>query len=154
MQKITTFLTFESNGKEAVEFYTSIFKNSQIGSIMTHPESGALLHASFTLDGQDFMAMEAADPNFTFTDGISLYVTCDNQEEVDYYWGALSADGGEPGRCGWLKDRFGVSWQIIPTALGQLMSDPDPEKAGRVMQAMLKMGKIEVAELQKAHDEQ
>lgn len=154
MQKITTFLTFESSGKEAVEFYTSVFKNSQISSIMTHPESGALLHASFTLDGQDFMAMEAAGPNFTFTDGVSLYVTCDNQEEVDHYWDALSADGGEPGRCGWLKDKFGVSWQIIPTALGQLMSDPDPEKAGRVMQAMLKMGKIEVAELQKAYDGQ
>lgn len=115
------------------------------------PGSDQLLHASFSLDGQEFMAMDAG-PTFSFADGISLFVTCADQQEVDYFWEQLTADGGEAGQCGWLKDKFGVSWQVIPSALGQLMSDPDQEKSGRVMQAMLKMNKIIVADLQKAYD--
>jgi predicted 3-demethylubiquinone-9 3-methyltransferase (glyoxalase superfamily) len=153
MQKITTFLTFRSRGKEAVDFYVSVFKNSTINSSMVMPAGDQLLHASFTLDGQDFMAMDADDPTFIFTNGISLFVTCLDQEELDYYWDKLISDGGQPGQCGWLKDPFGVSWQIIPSALGQLMGDPDQEKAGRVMQAMLKMTKIDIAGLQKAYDQ-
>ncbi len=153
MQKITTFLTFESRGKEAVDFYVSIFKNSEITGSMVMPGSDQLLHATFTLDGQNFMAMDAG-PTFSFAQGMSLFVSCEDQAEVDYYWEKLTADGGQPGQCGWLTDKFGVSWQIIPKALGQLMQDPDREKAGRVMQAMLQMGKIEVSELEKAYNQQ
>lgn len=149
MQKITTFLTFENKGKEAMDFYVSIFKNSQINSAMVMPGSGQLLHASFTLDGQEFMAMDGG-PTFKFEQGTSLFVTCQDQAEVDYFWEKLTADGGKPGQCGWLTDKFGVSWQIVPTALGQLMQDPDPTKSQRVMQAMLKMGKIDVAGLEQA----
>ncbi len=151
MQKITTFLTFESKGKEAVDFYVSIFKNSKVNSIMVMPDSGVLLHASFTLDGVEFMAMDGGE-HFKFEEGTSLFVTCDGQEEVDYFWEKLS-EGGEPGQCGWLTDKFGVSWQIIPTALGELMQDPDPAKSQRVMQAMLKMGKIDVAGLKQAYNQ-
>jgi predicted 3-demethylubiquinone-9 3-methyltransferase (glyoxalase superfamily) len=149
-QKITTFLTFESKGKEAVDFYLSIFKNSQLNSSMVMPGGDQLLHASFSLDGQNFMAMDAG-PTFRFADGISLFVTCNGQEEVDYYWEKLG-EGGEYQPCGWLRDKYGVAWQIIPTALGDLMQSPDPEASQRVMQAMLKMSKIEVAELQAAAD--
>jgi predicted 3-demethylubiquinone-9 3-methyltransferase (glyoxalase superfamily) len=149
--RITTFLTFESKGKEAVDFYISVFKNSELHSSMVMPGTGQLLHASFTLDGQYFMAMDGGS-TFKFSQGISLFVTCEGQEEVDYYWEKLTADSGEPGPCGWLTDKFGVSWQIIPTALGQYMQDPDQEKAGRVMQAMLKMGKIDIAGLKAAYD--
>lgn len=152
MQKITTFLTFESNGKEAVDFYLSVFKDSQVNSIMVMPESSTLLHASFSLNGQEFMAMDGG-PEFRFEQGISLFVTCENQEEVDYFWGKLGEDGKYL-PCGWLKDKFGISWQIIPTALGQLMQDADPAKSQRVMQAMLQMGKIDIQELQRAHDQE
>ena len=152
MQKITTFLTYKSGGKKAVDFYTSVFKDSSVDHAMVMPGTDQLLHAGFSLNGQEFMAMDVGDhDNFSFTDGISLFVGCDNQEEVDYYWNALIADGGEEGQCGWLKDQFGVSWQVIPMQLGQLMSDPDPEKSGRVMQAMLQMKKIIVADLEKAY---
>jgi predicted 3-demethylubiquinone-9 3-methyltransferase (glyoxalase superfamily) len=151
MQRITPFLTFEKDGKKAVEFYTSIFKNSSIDHAMTMPGSDQLLHAGFTLDGQDMMAMDGGD-HFKFEDGTSLFVACADQEEVDYYWEKLTADGGEPGQCGWLKDKFGVSWQVIPERMGELMGDPDPVKAGRTMQAMLKMHKIDLAELEAAHD--
>jgi predicted 3-demethylubiquinone-9 3-methyltransferase (glyoxalase superfamily) len=150
MANITTFLTFKENGKQAVEFYCSVFKDSKINHAMTMPGSDQLLHASFVLNGKEFMAMDGGD-HFKFEDGISLFIGCNDQAEVDYYWDALTADGGEPGQCGWLKDRFGVSWQVIPWRLGELMSDPDPKKSGRVMQAMLKMGKINIAELEQAH---
>jgi predicted 3-demethylubiquinone-9 3-methyltransferase (glyoxalase superfamily) len=149
MQRITTFLTFKSKGKEAVEFYASVFKNSTIHHAMTHPGTGALLHASFSLDGQEYMAMDGGD-TFGFSTGTSLFVTCEGQEEVDYFWDKLG-EGGVPGRCGWLVDRYGLSWQIVPTALGQLMMDPDQEKSGRVMNAMLAMDRIVVADLEKAH---
>ncbi len=151
MQKVTTFLTFESRGKEAVDFYISIFKNSKINSIMVMPGGDQLLHASFSLDGQEFMAMDGG-PHFTFEQGTSLFVTCENQEEVDYFWNKLS-EGGKPGQCGWLTDKFGLSWQVVPTILGELMGDPDPQKSGRVMQAMLQMGKIDIEALKQARDQ-
>lgn len=148
MQKITTFLTFESGGKDAVDFYVSIFKNSKINSSMVMPGTNQLFHANFTLDGQNFMAMDAG-PDFKFEQGFSLYVNCEDQAEVDYFWDKLGA-GGEIQQCGWLKDKYGISWQIIPKQLGELMQDPDKEKAGRVMQAMLKMVKIDIKGLQDA----
>lgn len=151
MQKITTFLTFKQGGKNAVDFYLNVFKDSSVDHIMTMPGTDQLLHAGFTLNGQEFMAMDAGDyPGFTFTDGISLFISCENQEQVDYYWDALTSNGGEPGQCGWLKDQFGVSWQVIPTRLGELMSSPDQEANNRVMQAMLKMNKLIVADLEAA----
>lgn len=149
MQKITTFLTFESRGKEAVDFYVSVFKNSQLHSSMVMPGGDQLLHASFSLDGVEFMAMDGG-PVFKFELGTSLFVTCADQAEVDYYWEALTTGGGAPGQCGWLKDKYGVSWQIVPTALGQLMQTSDQAASQRVMQAMLQMTKIDVAGLQAA----
>lgn len=152
MQKITTFFTFKNGGKKAVEFYCSIFKDSSIDHAVTMPGTDQLLHAGFSLNGQDFMAMDGGDhAGFTFTEGISLFVWCETQAEVDYYWDALLSDGGEESQCGWLKDQFGVSWQVIPNRLGELMADPDQEKAGRVMQSMLKMKKIIIADLEAAY---
>jgi len=152
MPRITPFLTFKEGGKDALEFYAGIFKNSKVNSSFVMPGNDKLLHASFTLDGQEFMAMDGGE-SFSFAFGASMFVSCEGQEEVDYYWDKLS-EGGEPGQCGWLKDKFGLSWQIVPTALGQLMGDPDPAKAMRVRDAMLKMTKIIIADLQKAHDGQ
>ena len=148
MQKITTFLTFESGGAEAVKFYTSVFPNSKVNASMSMPGTGQLLHASFSLDGQEFMAMDGGE-TFKFEQGFSLFVTCADQKEVDYYWDKLG-EGGRYQQCGWLRDKYGVSWQIIPNRLGELMSDPDQEKSGRVMAAMLKMGKIVIADLEAA----
>ena len=155
MQKITTFLWFDNNAEEAINFYTSLFKNSKILSVSRNGEGGfgpkgSLLTASFQLEGQQFMALNGG-PMFKFTEAISLFVSCETQEEVDDLWEQLSA-GGAKSQCGWLKDKYGLSWQIIPTALGKLMNDPDPVKAHRVMMAMLKMSKIDIAELQKAYD--
>jgi predicted 3-demethylubiquinone-9 3-methyltransferase (glyoxalase superfamily) len=155
MQKITTFLTFDDRAEEAVRLYTSLFDGSRIvserryGAAGPGPE-GSLMTASFELDGQPFMALNGG-PSFSFSEGISLFVDCETQEEVDVLWERLT-DGGEPGRCGWLTDRFGVSWQIIPRALGELLGDEDREKASRVMQAMLQMSKIEIDGLRRAHD--
>jgi predicted 3-demethylubiquinone-9 3-methyltransferase (glyoxalase superfamily) len=152
MQKITTFLAFQKDGKKAVNFYCSVFKDSKIDHAMTMPGSDHLLHAGFSLNGVEFMAIDAGDyPGFTFTDGISLFISCADQAEVDYYWDSLLAGGGEVQACGWLKDQFGVRWQVIPNRLGELMGDPDPEKSGRVMQAMLQMKKIIVADLESAY---
>ena len=156
MRKITTFLTFKARGEEAVTFYVSVFKNSSIMSMVRYqPEgpgsSAALLHAAFQLNGQDFMAMDGG-PHFTFTEGTSLFVDCETQEEVDHLWERLS-EGGEKQRCGWLKDRYGVSWQIIPSALGEMMQDKDPEKSRRVMEAMLKMDKIDIKTLRQAYEQ-
>ncbi len=154
MQKITTFLTFNDQAEEAVRFYTSIFPNSRIVSERRYGDAGpgpkgSLMTASFELDGQEFMALNGG-PSFSFAQGISLFVTCEDQAEVDELWEKLSA-GGEPNVCGWLTDKFGVSWQIIPRQLGELLGDEDPEKANRVMEAMLQMGKIEVDELERAY---
>lgn len=153
--RITTFLTFDGQAEEAVAFYTSIFDDSRIVSSTRYGEAGpgpegSLMAATFELDGQELVALNGG-PSFTFSQGISLLVDCETQEEVDRYWEQLT-DGGEPGPCGWLTDRFGVSWQVVPRALGELLGDPDPEKAGRVMQAMLQMSKIEIEGLQRAYE--
>lgn len=155
MSKITTFLTYESQAEEAVNLYVSTFPNSRILSTSRYGEgmpapAGTLMSATFELDGREFMALNGG-PHFTFSDGISLFVSCETQDEVDGLWDKLS-EGGEKGPCGWLKDRFGVSWQIIPTALGRLLGDEDPGKAQRVLQAMLQMSKIDIAGLQRAYE--
>jgi predicted 3-demethylubiquinone-9 3-methyltransferase (glyoxalase superfamily) len=148
MQKITTFLWFDNRAEEAANLYVSIFKNSRIVGV--HRVDGKVLTVTFELEGQKFMGLNGG-PLFKFTEAISLFVDCDGQQEVDELWAKLSAEG-EPGRCGWLKDKFGVSWQIIPQTLMKLMGDPDPAKSQAVMQAMLKMNKIVVEDLQKAYD--
>lgn len=154
MQKITPYLWFEDQAEEAVNFYTSIFKNSKILNVSRYGEAGpgpagSVMTATFELDGQEFMALNGG-PQYKFTEAISFLVNCKTQKEVDELWEKLS-DGGEEGPCGWLKDKFGVSWQIIPTALGEMLSDPNPSKAQRVMEAMLKMKKIEIPVLQQAY---
>jgi len=156
MSKITPFLTFNNQAEEAVNLYVSLFKNSKILSTNRFGEgapmpAGTVMTVSFALDGQEFTALNGG-PHFTFTDGFSLYASCETQAEVDELWEKLSA-GGEKGQCGWLKDKYGVSWQIIPTALGQLLGDKDPRKAQNVMQAMLQMSKIDIAALQQAYDQ-
>jgi predicted 3-demethylubiquinone-9 3-methyltransferase (glyoxalase superfamily) len=155
MQKITPFLWFNDQAEEAMNFYVSIFRNSKVGTVSRYGDAGPgpkgqVMTASFQLEGQDFMALNGG-PQYAFTPAISLYVSCADQQEVDDLWDKLSA-GGEPGPCGWLKDKFGLSWQIIPDALPRLMGDKDRAKAGRVMQAMLTMGKIDIAGLQRAYD--
>jgi predicted 3-demethylubiquinone-9 3-methyltransferase (glyoxalase superfamily) len=149
MKKITPFLWFDTQAEEAMNFYVSLFKNSKVTNISRGPD-GRAFTVSFELDEQEFMGLNA-DPQFKFNESISMFVNCEDQAEVDYFWNALTADGGEESMCGWLKDKYGLSWQIVPKQLGELMGDPDPEKSGRVMQAMLKMQKIIVADLQKAH---
>jgi predicted 3-demethylubiquinone-9 3-methyltransferase (glyoxalase superfamily) len=154
-KKITTFLTFDGRAEEAVDFYTSIFENSKILSTTRYEAEGPgpkgeLMSATFELAGEEFVALNGG-PSFTFSQGISLYVDCADQEEVDELWAKLTEEG-DPGPCGWLTDRFGVSWQIIPRTLGELLADEDREKAGRVMQAMLQMSKIDVEELWRAYD--
>ncbi len=157
MQKIKPFLWYNGDAEEAMNLYVSTFKNSKVDNLSYYPEgspmpAGTLMIASFVLEGQEFMVLNGG-PEFKFTEALSLFVTCENQAEVDWYWSQLSS-GGEEGQCGWLKDKFGVSWQIVPTALGELMGDSDPAKAQRVMQAMLQMRKIDVAGLQRAHDQE
>ena len=149
MQKITPFLWFDGNAEEAIDFYCSVFKNSKIVNRMPGP-GGELMGATFQLEGQEFMALNGG-PMFKFTEAISLYVTCDTQEEIDEKWEKLTSDGGTPSRCGWLKDKYGLSWQIIPPILGKYLADKDREKAGRVMQAMKLMGKIDIAKLKEAY---
>jgi len=153
MQKITTFITFNNQAEEAVNLYVSIFKNSKILNISRYGEgapvpAGTVMSATFVLDGQEFNALNGG-PHFTFSDGISLFVSCQDQAEVDELWDKLS-EGGEKGPCGWLKDKFGVSWQIIPTALGECLGHPDPAKAQKALQAMLQMTKIDIAALRQA----
>lgn len=154
-QKITTYLWFDDNAEEAMKFYVSIFKNSKILSVTRYGDAGpgpkgTVMVGTFQLEGQKFIALNGG-PQFKFTEAISLYVDCETQEEVDELWEKLTADGGAPSRCGWLKDRFGLSWQIIPSALPRLLGDEDPEKSTRVMEAMVQMGKINVALLEQAY---
>ena len=149
MQKIRTFLWFNDQAEEAANFYIAVFKNGKILGVKR--SNGKVFLVNFELHGQEFMALNGG-PHYKFTEAISLYVDCENQQEVDELWEKLS-DGGAPGRCGWLKDKYGLSWQIIPKALGQLMSDPDPQKSQAVMQAMLKMNKIVIKDLEQAHRE-
>lgn len=155
MQKISPFLWFDKEAEEAAKFYTSIFKNSKIESVGRYGEegpgeAGTVMSVTFKLEGQEFMALNGG-PQFKFTPAISLFVRCETQDEVDYFWGKLT-EGGEPVQCGWLTDKFGLSWQIIPNALSEMLNDPDDEKSGRVMQAMLKMVKIDIAELERAYE--
>ena len=156
MQRITPFLWFDGKAEEAMNFYASIFKNSKIGSVTRYGEEGpgpkgAVMTATFQLDGQDFIALNGG-PQFTFSPAISFLVSCETQQEVDDLWEKLS-EGGEKQRCGWLKDKFGLSWQIVPTALGVMLRDKDAEKSRRVMKAMLQMDKIDIAGLKRAYDQ-
>jgi predicted 3-demethylubiquinone-9 3-methyltransferase (glyoxalase superfamily) len=154
MQRIIPFLWFDSNAEEAVNFYVSIFKNSKVVNITRYGEAGpgpkgAVMSATFQLDGQQFMALNGG-PMFTFSPAISFFVNCDTQKEVDELWEKLS-EGGEKQRCGWLKDKYGVSWQIIPAALGEMLQDKDAEKSSKVMRAMLQMDKIDIDILKRAY---
>jgi len=157
MQKITPFLWFDGKAEEAMNFYVSIFKNSKIGRVTRYGEAGpgakgTVMSATFQLEGQEFMALNGG-PEFTFSPAISFFVNCETQEEVDELWEKLFAGGGK-GRCGWLTDKYGVSWQIIPAALGQMMQDKDPARSKRVMNALHKMDKLDVRALQQAYDQQ
>jgi predicted 3-demethylubiquinone-9 3-methyltransferase (glyoxalase superfamily) len=162
-QKITPFLWFDNQAEEAVIFYISIFKNSRIVSVTQYGEEGAeasgrpkgtVMTVAFQLDGQEFVALNGG-PHFKFTEAISFVVNCESQNEVDYYWENLSEGGDEKAQqCGWLKDKYGVSWQIVPTVLKELLGDPDPAKSGRAMQAMLKMKKIDIETLKQASNRQ
>lgn len=153
MKKITPFLWFDNNLEEAIHFYTSIFKNSVIQNISYYGDGapmpkGAVMSASFHLDGQDFLGMNGG-PMFSFTPAISMFVNCHSQEEIDEFWEKL-AEGGEKSRCGWLKDKFGLSWQVVPADLNRLLNHNDPEKAARVMSAMMKMDKLDMKALKDA----
>jgi predicted 3-demethylubiquinone-9 3-methyltransferase (glyoxalase superfamily) len=153
MQKITPFLWFNGNAEEAIHFYTGIFKNSKIGKLSRTAENGPgekgkLFTGSFILDGQEFMALNGG-PMFSFTPAISFYVNCDTQEEIDEMWEKLS-EGGEKQRCGWVRDKFGISWQIIPPILGELLNSKDPEKSKKVLNAMMQMDKIDIRGLKQA----
>ena len=158
-QRITPFLWFDNQAEEAVNFYVSIFKDAKIASVARYDEEGAkaagrpkgsVMTVAFELDGQEFTALNGG-AHFKFTEAISLVVNCETQEEVDHFWGRLSA-GGQQVQCGWLKDRFGLSWQVVPTVLAEMLQDKDPEKSKRVMAAMLKMKKIDVEALKKAYE--
>ena len=155
MQKITPFLWFDNQAEEAANFYTSVFKNSKILSISRYGEegpgrAGTVMTVTFQLNGQEFTALNGG-PVFKFTEAISFFVNCQTQEEIDELWGKLS-DGGEEGQCGWLKDKHGLSWQIIPTALMEMLQDKDAERAQRVMRAMLQMRKIDTEALREAYE--
>jgi len=152
-QKITPFLWFDDQAEEAAQFYTSIFKNSKILNVSRYGEAGpgqkgSVMVVSFQLEGQQFTALNGG-PRFKFSEAFSFVVNCENQQEIDHYWTKLTSNGGQESQCGWLKDKFGFSWQIVPTALGKLMSG-DPQKANRVMQALLQMKKLDIATLEEA----
>ena len=154
MKKINPFLWFDSEAEQAAKFYVGIFKNSKIGKITHYGEDGprpkgSVMTAEFTLDRVDFVALNGG-PQFKFTEAISFSVNCETQDEIDYFWEKLSVDGGSTGRCGWLKDKFGLSWQVNPVFLGDMLADPDAGKANRVMKAMMEMDKIDIAALEKA----
>ena len=150
MKKITPFLWFDTEAEEAMNLYVSIFKNSKVLGVTPGP-NGRAMSVNFELEGQEFIGLNAG-PEFKFNESISFLVNCHSQEEVDELWEKLTADGGEESRCGWLKDKYGLSWQIIPTALGEMLGDPDQAKAGRAMQAMLQMNKIDIQGLKQAYD--
>jgi predicted 3-demethylubiquinone-9 3-methyltransferase (glyoxalase superfamily) len=154
MKRITPFLWFDGQAEEAMNFYLAVFGDGEMLEVSRYPEespgaAGTVMTARFRLRDQEFIALNGG-PQFPFTEAVSFVVDCDTQDEVDHFWDRLS-EGGEPGQCGWLKDRFGVSWQIIPKALGELLGDPDPVKSQRVMTAFLAMGKLDIAGLRSAH---
>lgn len=156
MPKIKPFLWFDSQAEEAANFYVSVFPNSRVTTIARYNDAGpgpagSVMTVEFELDGQPFIALNGG-PLFPFTEAVSFTIECDSQEEVDRYWNALTADGGQEVECGWLKDRYGLPWQVNPRILGQMLADPDREKARRVMEAMLRMKKIDIAGLQRAYD--
>lgn len=153
MQKITPFLWFDNQAEEAVKFYTSVFKNSKTGSVSRYSEGGpgpkgSVMTASFHLEGQEFIALNGG-PIFKFNESVSFVVNCDTQKEIDYFWEKLT-EGGEESQCGWLKDKFGLSWQIVPSSLSKLIAGGDPEKSKRTMQALMKMKKLIIADLENA----
>jgi len=156
MPKITPWLWFDTEAEEAANFYTSVFKNSRITNVARYGEAGprpagTVMTVAFELDGQEFAALNGG-PEYTFNEAVSLMIDCADQAEVDYYWARLTEGGGQPGPCGWLKDRYGLSWQVVPTELERLLNDPDQGRAQRAMAAMLKMGKLDVAALRAAAD--
>jgi predicted 3-demethylubiquinone-9 3-methyltransferase (glyoxalase superfamily) len=160
MQKITPFLWFDNQAEQAVNFYVSLFRNSKVGKITRYSEAsaqaagrpkGSVMTAEFQLEGQNFVALNGG-PHFKFTEAISFVVNCETQEEVDYFWEKLIADGGQESQCAWLKDKYGLSWQIVPRVMVEMLQDKDAQKAKRVMEAMLQMKKIDIATLQRAYD--
>jgi predicted 3-demethylubiquinone-9 3-methyltransferase (glyoxalase superfamily) len=160
MQKVTPFLWFDNQAEEAAKFYTSVFENSKVGKIIRYDEAaakaasrpvGSVLTIEFEIEGQKFTALNGG-PVFKFNESISFAVNCDTQKEVDYFWEKLTADGGQESQCGWLKDKFGVSWQIVPTVLIEMLQDKDSEKSERVMKAMLQMQKIDIKTLKEAYE--
>jgi len=157
MQKVTPFLWFDDKAEEAANFYVSLFENSKITNVTRYGEGaplpkGTVMTISFQLDGCDFIALNGG-PVFTFNEAVSMSIDCKDQAEVDRLWDALLANGGKPGQGGWLKDRFGLSWQVVPSGLGKVLGNPDPKKAAAATQAMLKMSKLDLAAMQKAADE-
>jgi predicted 3-demethylubiquinone-9 3-methyltransferase (glyoxalase superfamily) len=159
MQKITPFLWFDGEAEEAAKFYVSVFKNSKVGKIARYDEeaarktgraAGSVLTVEFELDGERFVALNGG-PQFRFNESVSFVVNCETQEEIDYYWEKLSASGGETNKCGWLKDKFGLSWQVTPIVLGEMLADPDSAKSQRVMKAMMGMEKLDISALRKAY---
>ena len=154
MKKITPFLWFDDNAEEAVEFYTSIFKNSKVGSLNRYGEAGpgkpgTVMTVTFELEGQEFVALNGG-PHFKFNEAVSFVINCETQEEIDMFWERLSEGSNDKGQCGWLKDKFGLSWQIVPPNIGELLQSNDPEKATRIMQALMKMTKIDIKALRDA----
>ena len=157
MQKITPFLWFNNQAEEAVDYYVSVFKDAKKGDVLRHTEAGpgpagTVLTVAFTLFGQEFVALNGG-PQFNFTEAVSFVINCETQKEVDYYWERLIKDGGEESMCGWLKDKYGLSWQVTPVALIKMISDKSTKKADAAMQAMMKMKKLDLPTLQKAYDE-
>lgn len=157
MQKITPHLWFDDNAEEAIEFYTFVFKNSRVIHISRYGKGGpgregSVMSATFQLEDQGFMALNGG-PYFKFNEAVSFFVNCKDQKEVDYYWEALTADGGEESMCGWLKDKFGISWQIVPAILSRLLDSPDQERSAQAMEAMLKMKKLDIKALEKAYNQ-
>lgn len=155
MPKITPFLWFNNNAEEAMNFYLSIFKNSKVNTIARYGEAGpgpkgSVMTAAFQLDGQNFVALNGG-PHYTFTPAISFWINCETQQEVDHFWDNFSA-GGKTQQCGWVTDKFGITWQVVPAILPKLLGDKDPQKSQRVMQAMLKMVKLDIEALQRAYD--
>jgi len=161
MQKITPFLWFDHQAEEAAKFYTSVFKNSKLGKILRYDEAsakaaggtvGSVLTIEFEIEGQKFTALNGG-PQFKFNESVSFVVHCQTQDEVDYFWQKLTADGGQESECGWLRDKFGLSWQVTPTVLIEMLHDKDPKKSGRVMNAMMQMQKIDISKLKAAYAE-
>jgi predicted 3-demethylubiquinone-9 3-methyltransferase (glyoxalase superfamily) len=156
-QRITPFLWFDNQAEEAANFYCSIFENSKVGQVVRYGDSGPgpkgqVMIVTFQLNGQNFTALNGG-PRFKFTEAISFVVNCDTQKEIDYFWEKLTADGGAESMCGWLKDKFGLSWQVVPTIIGELMSAKDPEKSNRVMQAVLQMKKLDIQKMKDAYEQ-